>query len=357
MTQVVVIGCGVVGAMIAYELSLVPELSVVAIDKSLPARGSTSAALGVLMGAISHKVKGRLWKMRLMSLERYEDLIPELESLAQTSILYNRQGILKLCLLDEDLKNWQNLAQIRYQQGFNLEIWDLARLQSDCPQLNYSQIQAGIYSRSDRQVDPIALTETLILGGKSQGVKYEFETDIEIDTKKQTLKTQNGLIDWDYLVISAGLGSMELASILQEPLPMEPVLGQAIQIQLSQILGKTYFQPVITADDVHIVPWGGTNYYVGATVEFPQNGEPAIPDLEQLKLVKEKAIAICPEMAAGKIIRSWLGLRPRPIGQPAPIIRQHPEYHKILFATGHYRNGVLLAPATAILVRQAILGY
>ncbi|PSB02003.1 NAD(P)/FAD-dependent oxidoreductase [Merismopedia glauca] len=356
MAQVVVIGCGVVGAMLAYELSLAPELSVVAIDRGLPGRGSTSAALGVLMGAISHKIKGRLWQMRQMSLERYETLIPELESLTQTKILYNRQGILKLCLLGEDLNNWEKLTQFRQKQGYRLEIWDLPRLKSNCPQLNCQQIEVGIYSGSDRQVDPVALTEALILAGKDGGVKYEFETGIEIDRQKKVIKTKNGLVDWDYLVISAGLGSAELASQLQQTLPMEPVLGQAIQVHLPEILGNPGFQPVITADDVHIVPWGGTDYYIGATVEFPQNGTPPIPDPEQLEFVRQKAIAICPQIAEGKIIRSWSGLRPRPVGQPAPIIRQHPEENNILFATGHYRNGVLLAPATAILVRQVIRG-
>jgi glycine/D-amino acid oxidase-like deaminating enzyme len=357
MTRIVVIGCGVVGAMLAYQLSLVPEFSVMAIDKSLPAKGSTSAALGVLMGAISHKVKGRLWKMRQTSLQRYETLIPELEALTQSKILYNRQGILKLCLDREDIGSWKSLAAIRHRQGLDLEFWDLDRLKQYCPQLNCEQIQVGIYSKSDRQVDPVALTEALIIAGKKRGVKYEFETNIQIDANKQTLTTKSSSINWDYLVISAGLGSTELASELQQPLPMEPVLGQAIHIQLPKILGNADFQPVITADDVHIVPWGGKDYYIGATVEFSQNELPLTADPEQLEIVRQKAIALCPAIAEATIIRSWSGLRPRPVGQPAPIIRQHLEHHNILFATGHYRNGVLLAPATAIEVFNKVTSH
>lgn len=79
MTHVVVVGCGVVGAAIAYELSQFPDLSITVLDRQPPAQAATGAALGVLMGVISQKVKGNAWRMRQASLQRYETLIPELE--------------------------------------------------------------------------------------------------------------------------------------------------------------------------------------------------------------------------------------------------------------------------------------
>lgn len=91
MSHVVVIGCGVVGAAIAYELSQVPGLKITVLDKQPPAQGATGAALGVLMGVISHKIKGNAWQMREASIQRYETLIPELEALTQLKIPFNRQ--------------------------------------------------------------------------------------------------------------------------------------------------------------------------------------------------------------------------------------------------------------------------
>jgi glycine/D-amino acid oxidase-like deaminating enzyme len=79
MSHVAVIGCGIVGAAIAYELSRVSGLKITVLDRQPPAQGSTGAALGVLMGAISNKVKGRAWQLRQTSMQRYETLIPELE--------------------------------------------------------------------------------------------------------------------------------------------------------------------------------------------------------------------------------------------------------------------------------------
>jgi glycine/D-amino acid oxidase-like deaminating enzyme len=91
--QVVVIGCGIVGAAIAYELSLVDGLKITVLDRQQPAQGSTGAALGVLMGAISKKTKGRAWQLRQTSMQRYETLIPELETLTNCQIRFNRHGI------------------------------------------------------------------------------------------------------------------------------------------------------------------------------------------------------------------------------------------------------------------------
>jgi glycine/D-amino acid oxidase-like deaminating enzyme len=95
---------------------------------------------------------------------------------------------------------------------------------------------------------------------------------------------------------------------------------------------------------------------VGATVEFPVGEDDVLPSKELLELVKQQAIAFCPELASAKILRSWSGLRPRPEGRPAPIIEKLASYTNIILATGHYRNGVLLAPATASAVQNMILG-
>jgi glycine oxidase len=75
-----------------------------------------------------------------------------------------------------------------------------------------------------------------------------------------------------------------------------------------------------------------------------------------LEEVMQKAIAFCPALAEAAIIRVWSGLRPRPENRPAPVIGLLPGYRNVLLATGHYRNGILLAPATAIAIREAIVG-
>ena len=360
MTQIAIVGCGIVGATIAYELSQVPELTVTVFDQqTTPVESnlsicptSTGAALGVLMGAISKKEKGNSLRMRLESLRYYEKLIPELEAFTGLKIPFNRQGILML-QFEEDLSVWEKLIEIRRSQGWALEILGRDRLKSDYSFLNLDQVTAAIYSPDDRQVNPVALTQALIVGAKQRGVTFRFDTQV-IGANDREVHTTNGTAPIDWLVISAGLGSTLLTKSLGQPIDIRPVLGQAIHLRLSQALGSSELQPVITGNDVHIVPLEGSDYWVGATVEFPAETGEVQPDAASFEAVMQQAIAFCPHLADAEPIRTWYGLRPRPQGRPAPIIEWLPGHPTILLATGHYRNGVLLAPATAEQVRRAI---
>jgi glycine/D-amino acid oxidase-like deaminating enzyme len=413
MSRIVIIGCGVVGAAIAYELSKVPGLKITVLDKQSPAQGATGAALGVLMGVISHKIKGNAWRMRQASMQRYETLIPELEALTGRQIPFNRQGILMLLPgqesgnAEEDLADWEKLVKIRSSQGWQLEIWDAAQVKSRCPHLNCERTTA-VYSPQDRQVDPVALTLAMVDAAQRNGVTFQFGVTVEgyyldttLNTQHLSLKIKTSLeanheapllenVDW--LVMAAGLGSSQFqflrgiqgwavpqsaSNLILNSLPHEsnsyqpsaetrqivdikPVLGQAIHLRLSRRLGNPDFQPVITGDDVHIVPCNLTkqaaDYWVGATVEFPTDGMDIVPTPAKLEAVMEKAIAFCPALAEATVIKTWSGLRPRPAGRPAPIVEQL-QGSNILLATGHYRNGILLAPATAQAIRQMIFDF
>lgn len=372
--HIAIIGCGVVGAALAYELSQVSGLKITVFDPLPPATASTGAALGVLMGIISHKTKGKAWRMREQSIKTYEEWVPKLEAVSGRKIPFNRQGILMLLTL-EDSSNleggsqWEDLAAIRAKQGWQLEVWDTAKLKLACPQLNTEQIIGAVYSPCDRQLDPTTLTLALVDGAMSNGVSFKFGVEVNgfsplsmnSESVCQYIETSDGKISVDKVIICAGLGSRALTEQLNQKIDIRPVLGQAIHFHVGRALGNPDFQPAITGNDVHIVPCGAgivpaTDYWVGATVEFPNtDGYSLPPDAELLESVKQQAISFCPELAEATITRTWLGLRPRPEGRPAPIIEKLPGYSNILVATGHYRNGVLLAPATAVTIREMII--
>jgi glycine/D-amino acid oxidase-like deaminating enzyme len=360
--NVVIIGCGVVGAAIAYELTQTPHLTVMVLERQPgPALAATGAALGVLMGAISQKSKGNNLTMRLFGIQQYNQWVPHLEALTGHKIPFNQQGILRLCFVGEDLERWQTLAQIRQQQGWKLEICDRAFLAAHYPHLSLDRVIGAVYSPDDRQIDPTALTQALVLAAQHQGATIHFKTQVETImplAAKIRIDTSQGAIEADWLVIAAGIGATALTKTFPQPIDIRPVLGQAVRIKLPTPLGRPHLQPVITGEDVHLVPLGADEYWIGATVEFPNDGknlaELPQPGSEQLRTVMQQAIALCPALESATILHQWYGLRPRPEGRPAPIIEALPGYPQIILATGHYRNGVLLAPATAHLVREII---
>lgn len=374
MVRVAIIGCGIVGASIAFELSQFSQLKVTVFDKQPPAQGSTGAALGVLMGVISHKTKGRNWQLRETSLQRYETLIPELEAVTKRKIPFNKQGILMLCSEGEDLSNWEKLIATRRSQGWQLELWDVERVRELCPHLYLNdRIIAAIYSPQDRQVDPTALTLALIDAAERNGVIFQFGVEVEGITQLNSQASQiqlpssitvnmscgTGILtvmeNFDRLIVCAGLGSTAVTASLNQLVDIRPVLGQALHLLTPNPVGNPNFSPVITCDDVHIVPLGNQEFWVGATVEFSENGGEIQANSDMLEQVMARARALCPALAFASIIRKWSGLRPRPEGRPAPIIGTLPGNDRVFIASGHYRNGVLLAPATARSIREMIL--
>lgn len=365
MTQIAIVGCGVVGAAIAYELSLIPGLHITVLDQQAPAKGSTGAALGVLMGAISQKVKGNAWEIRRATLERYQTLLPELEAATGRELRWNRQGIVKLRFDPADEANWENLVQVRQQQGYRLELWDRAKLAHHCPHVLAEGAMGAVYSPQDFQVDPTLLTLTLVEAATRNGVTFQWDCKVEelveeftdTDGHCTAIQTSSGAIAVEQVILTAGLGTAALMPpTATPPLVLTPVLGQALRIRCSSPLGDPNFQPVITGNDIHLVPLKHGDYWVGATVEFPTGSAIPVAHPAPLEQVWQGAIALWPNVATAEILHTWSGLRPRPHNRPAPVIERLPGHPNVIVATGHYRNGVLLAPGTALRVK-ALMGF
>ncbi len=381
--RVLIVGSGVVGATIAYELSENDAFEITVVDAqpgpvvadAAVCATSTEAALGVLMAAIAKKEKGRNLKMRLAGVDWYDRVIPDLIESTGLEIPYNRQGILMLQYqsdrFEADRRLWESLAKVRPSQNRRLEIWYPNQIRSVCPQIAMpgSRVWGAVYSPDDRQVHPAKLTQALVQSAQERGVKFEFGTQVLglVGGKNPGVQTAAGGIKADVVVVSAGLGSAAMAQTIAKAgakpgldLKLRPVLGQAIQVRMAEPIGTMGFQPVITGNDIHLVPVNqdpeNLDYWVGATVEFGPEASTAdlVPDSSAFESLWTQACEMIPALKSATKVRQWNGVRPRPIDRPAPVIEWAAENSKILLATGHYRNGVLLAPATAIEVRSRL---
>jgi glycine/D-amino acid oxidase-like deaminating enzyme len=351
--KIVIIGCGIVGATLAYELSKIKDYQVTVVEsRSHPAQEATGAALGLLMGVISQKIKGRAWQWRQEGLNYYQKILPELASIG-LAVPHNSQGLLKLIPDPADLAKWQSLVNTRTQQGWPLEIWRYDKILGRYPWLQITDQTSAIHSSADWQVHPAQLTRSLVTAAERQGVQFHWQNPV-LQITDAGVETARGFMNADRLIITAGLGSVLLTAASQQPIELMPVLGQAIHYRLSQKSADDQsLHPVITCNDVHTVPLGQGEYWVGATVEFPI-GTTVLPTEASLADLKKQAINYFPALATAEILSTWSGLRPRPVGRPAPIIEKLPGYQNIIVATGHYRNGILLAPATARMVREIL---
>lgn len=362
MTRITIIGAGIVGAAIAYELSHLPGISIDVFDAQQPGQGTTAAALGILMAVVSQKKQGQNWQLRHTSLDWYHRHLPTLEEQAGMPIPVNRCGLVKI-LREADDQRWQKLQATRQRQGYPLELWDAAQVQQQFPALQGVDLHGGIYSPWDWQIQPRPLTQALIAAAVKQGVRCHFETPVH-PFPSQPLKpicdqieTSKGNFPVDYVIVTAGLGT---TAISHHDLSLEPVIGQAFHLSLPPDYALTHrpdWHPVLTTDDIHLAPLGNGEYWLGATVEFPADCPQGLPNDHLREALWHTAIAYYPFLKAAKILRYWSGKRPRPVGETAPVIRPLNGYDNVLIASGHYRNGVLLAPATAIAAAQSVSFY
>ncbi|AFY75017.1 glycine/D-amino acid oxidase, deaminating [Synechococcus sp. PCC 7502] len=360
MIKIIIVGAGIIGAAIAYELSQVSKLGIANLNitvleaQSEVGQGSTKSALGVMMAAcsITTNHNGALTNLRLTSLRRYESLVPELEAKTGIDIPYNRHGIFMLINnLEGDLEDkWKALIALRASQGFRMEWIDGSRLRSQYPQF---QAKVGLHSFDDRSVNPHILLQALVTAAKLNGVEFKCDHPVHNLNELDQLAP-------DWVILAAGLGSSPLIQqVLKsktKPDVLFPVGGQAIQVYLPPAELKTNWQTdlksVLHCEDVNIVPAGNDQYLIGATVEFDYE---VLPRAENVDLLLEQAIGFCPAFAKAKILSTWAGDRPRPKFQGSPIIGFIPNLKNTLVATGHFRNGVLMAPVTAQIVKDLIL--
>lgn len=356
-----VVGSGLVGLSVAWQL-LQRGHPVTLIDPRLepadPAHCGSAAALGVLMAQVFHRSSGRGWRLRQRSHLLWPQWLAQLER--SGARLPRRRGLLLLAASSEDLERQRRLVEARRLQGIPLELWGRERLAALQPALPASA-HCGLFSPEDGQLDPAALLRALWADCRRLGLDAQGDTVERLERSGPLWRAHGrsgGCHQASWLVISAGVHSSELLEPLGHRLPMEPVLGQALELELAETPGWTW-PGVAVWHGINLVPRpdlpGGRRCWLGATLEPGDRADAgALAALRRWHSAEpaETAAADPPWLAGARVVRHWHGLRCRPVGRPAPLL-EHLE-PGLLLVSGHYRNGVLLAPASAAWVCEQI---
>ena len=352
------VGAGVVGLSIAWLLQRQGH-TVRLLDPWLngpPAADSGSwAALGVLMGQVFHRSSGRGWRLRQRSLELWQDWIHELQALGH-SIPY-RKGLLLLASDGQELERQRRLSQERQAKGFPLELWDPAKLQNLQPPLPKAAL-GGLYSPGDGQLDPAMAMAALRADAEQHGLIGHAEKAMAMERHNGQWRVQcrgGERLESPWVVLSAGVLSAALIEPLGHAMPMEPVLGQALELEVADQpnwQGPDWEWPgAVVWRGVNLVPrpdlQGGKRLWLGATLEPGSDASPEA--LEDLRHWGNSGLSWLHDAT---VVAQWQGHRPRPSQRPAPLLDQLEP--GLILASGHYRNGVLLAPASAEWVAQVI---
>ena len=336
--NILIIGGGIVGLAIAIELKRQgAKVSVVSKDFM---QAASHAAAGMLAPMAEKLISPPLRDLCLRSRWLYPEWTQKLEELTGVETDYLPSGILAPVyeepekIIENDQSVWLDREAIGlYQPGLS------------------DRVVGGWWYPEDGQVDNRCLMRSLLQGAQTLGVEIKEGVSVKAIQQKQGrvngVLTDIGQLEAEEYVLAAGSWSSQLM-----PLPVSPVKGQMLSLKMPQKLHQPFpLQRVLYGDGIYLVPRQDGRLIVGATVEqvdwTPFNTPQGIQNL------LAKATELYPAAADWQIEELWWGFRP---GTPdeLPILGRS-ACENLFLATGHYRNGILLAPITATLMADLIL--
>lgn len=348
-TDVIIIGAGVIGLSIAHEL-LVRGMEVMLIDPHEPGRGASWAAAGVLAPQGAHPRHLPYLHLLLNSRDMFTGYAARLYEETGIDIEYRTEGGLHVALDDEEAEK----IELRYQHQKELSL-PVEKLSGDDvrklePALS-PETRCGLLFEGMHQVENRLLTEALATAVKKRGGHLEIgDPATGLIIKKErvvgvTLPAEQ--IGADKVIIAAGAWSGILNHIPGMTLPVQPVRGQMLALD---IRGLQSMQRVINGLGLYLVPRRNDRLLAGATVE--KTGFDTRVTAAGIHHILTQAIRMAPGLAPAPILETWAGLRPRskdgkPILGPMPM-------DGLFVAAGHHRNGILLSPVTAALMADCI---
>ena len=201
----------------------------------------------------------------------------------------------------------------------------------------------------DAQVDNRALMRSLLGAVEALGITLKEGLTVEAIAQEGTrirgVQTQAGQFSADHYVLAAGSWSSQLL-----PLPLKPIKGQMVSVRAPQVNGELPLRRVLYGPNTYIIPRGHGQIVIGATSEdvgFVPGTTPA-----GVRSLLNRAIRLYPALQDYPIEEIWSGFRP---GTPDELPILGDSYcDNLTLATGHYRNGILLAPITAKLIADLI---
>ena len=344
---IAVVGAGSVGSVTAWWLARCgAQVAWIAPRNVDPEQAGSLAALGVLMGHCSRRLRGRSWRLRRTSIALWHQWLPLLGAIPQ------QWGLTVLCHQPDDGEQLQALVHQRQGEGCPLA-WCTPEDLSRWPALAATDLQGGLWSPRDGQLDPAPLLAALAVAAEQSGVRRWSAQVTGLTPRGQDWRLQLQANDPDIpttllasaVVLCTGLGTGPLLAALdpaiQQHWPMTPVLGQAASLHCPMLPPSGLPGPVVWRG-VHLIPRPQhQQVWIGATVE---PGEQS--DDHCLDRMLQLGGTAPPWLRQAQVLRRWQGIRARPVGRPAPLLANLAP--GLLLTSGHYRNGILLAPATAI---------
>jgi glycine oxidase len=349
--DVVIVGGGIIGVSIAFELAQ-RNLRVVVLDRQELMREASWAAAGMLSPAPECPAAIPLVPLGRASLALYSRFIDAIEESSGFGTGYRTDGALEVLCHGDTERELSTLVALHHGLGLACEPLPLEEAKEMEPALG-REARAAAFLPNEASVNPRALTSALITSSKLAGAELRSGAEVVslvTDRKRCTsLKTSAGeVFSAGHFVVAAGCWTSRLSEVAPFA-PTRPVRGQMVSLKN----GGIPLRRVLRSQRGYIVPRDpGTPQTLVAGSTLENAGYQKAVTSGGLEEILGAVNELAPTLAGSEILETWSGLRP---GTPDQLPILGPtNIEGLLIATGHYRNGILLAPVTAKLVAEWI---
>jgi glycine oxidase len=351
--EVLIIGGGVIGLTIARALAQRGLREVLLIERGNLGAEASWAAGGMLAPQVEVDHHDDFFQLACASRDLYPELAEALKEETGVDVELDRSGTLCLGFTPADEADLRH--RYEWQKRESLEVcWlegdEARRLE---PSIS-AEVRCALHLPRDVQVDNRRLISALVRANEKLGTQLMTGspvTALRIKDKEITgVETSQGFVSTPVVVVAAGAWASQIKSP-DANLPaigVEPVRGQMLCFNADPQIARH----VIYSSRGYLVPRRDGRVLAGSTAELV--GFEKMVTAEGLAELKSMAIEIAPGVAGLPVIRSWAGFRPR-AKDGLPVLGPTAEIEGLVYATGHYRNGILLAPITGRVIADAII--
>ena len=347
--SVIVIGAGIVGCTVAYELAKAGA-RVQVLETRTPGQGATRASAGILAPYIEGHGSQLLRDLGKRSLDLYDGFMTQLAADSGEEIYYQRNGTFELAFSMTDVDRLGALSAALENDGIESK-WIAPDGFSDFEPLASTTSLGALMIPTHGFVAVAPLTFAAARAAIKHHARFKDGVGairiMPAANGRVGVKTANAMWEADRVVLAAGSWSTQVTVEGADTIPVKPIRGQLIQMQVA----AGSIKRVMWGPDGYLVPWPDGSVLIGSTVEdvgFDENHtEEAVAGL------RDAAIALVPSLANAEISSIRTGLRPKG-PDDVPLLGRSRVVPGLIYATAHYRNGVLFTPLTVQLVRELV---
>ena len=340
MNKVIVVGGGIIGLLSAYELHR-NGFQVTVIDRQQFGQESTWAGGGIVSPLYPWRYDDRITELCRISQQIYPELIDEMQQATGLDAEFLPSGMLIVGdYSNERAQDWAQRVNVHMQT---------------IPQAELKQLEPGLSEKYHngywfpqvyqlRNPRMAALAVAYLRQNNIRLIENQPVNEILVESNRASgVKTSSSTYHADAIVIAGGAWTSQILS--QQPIenPIKPIRGQMLLLK-----GKPdVVQRITLSQDRYIIPRKDGRILVGSTTEDVGFDKSTTASIKQE--LHDYAVSTIPLLERYEIEHHWSGLRPAS-DNGIPVIAEHPHLKQLYINSGHYRNGVVMAPASARLL-------